>query len=96
VYVSPFGPTVTLSSAVYVGALPVGAALLGSATEIDPVLILRSAISWRRAEGRFLPGPGHSVSGYVVIGDRQRETERRRQAAAPPPSLAALWEEVEA
>jgi hypothetical protein len=95
-YVSPFGPTVSLTSAVYVGAIPAGAALLGSTTEIDPVLMLRSAIAWRRSEGRFLPGPGHSASGYVVTGDSHRETERRRREAAPPPSLAALWEEAQA
>jgi hypothetical protein len=96
VYISPFGSTLTLTSSVYVGALPVGAVLLGSSTELDPVLLVRSAIAWRRADGRFVPGPGHSASGYVVTGDSHREAARRHRQASPPPPLAALWEEVQA
>ena len=93
VYVSPFGPTLTVSSSVYVGAIPAGAVLLSSATELDPALLIRSAVAWRRMDGRFVPGPGHSASGYVVTGDRHREAARRRREASPPPALATLWEE---
>jgi hypothetical protein len=92
-YVSPFGPTLTVTSSVYLGVLPAGAALLGSNTELDPFRLIRSAISWRRMDGRFVPGPGHSASGYVVTGDQQREAARRRQDGPPPLELGALWEE---
>jgi hypothetical protein len=92
VYVSPFGPTITLTSSVYLAALPAGAVLVGSFTELDPARLIRSAIAWRRLEGRFTPGPGRSASGYVVIGDSQREASRRQQDSASELELAALWE----
>jgi hypothetical protein len=66
VYVSPFGPTVTLTSAIYLAALPAGAAFLANAGEFSLWLLIRSALAWRRREGRFLPGPGASAHGYVV------------------------------
>lgn len=93
VYLSPFGPTITLTSAVYVGALPAGAAMVGSFTELDPVRLVRSAIAWRRLQGRFSPGPGESASGYVVIADSQRAAARRRREELPELELASLWEE---
>jgi hypothetical protein len=93
VYVSPFGPTITLTSSVYLAALPSGAVLVGSFTELDPMRLIRSAIAWRRLEGRFAPGPGKSASGYVVIADSQSEATRRRQESVSELELGALWEE---
>jgi hypothetical protein len=68
-YVSPFGPTLTLTSAVYIAALPSAAALFSTLTEFDLVLTVRSALWWRRLEGQFVAGPGRSARGYTVLED---------------------------
>jgi hypothetical protein len=90
VYVSPFGPTPTLISAIYLGALPAGAAFLGNVTEISPWLIVRAAFAWRRREGRHLPGAGQSARGYVVTEQAVEDGGRR---AAVEADLASLWGE---
>jgi hypothetical protein len=59
---------------VYVGGLPVAAGFVASQTEFDLWAVVRSAVRWRRAEGRFLPGGG-LWSGYVVLLD---DDERQR------------------
>lgn len=91
-YISPFGPTITLTSAMYLAALPIGAALCASATDFDPWLTLRSALAWRRRDGRFVPGPGDSASGYVVA----HEAATTNGVAAPERlvelDLGSLWE----
>lgn len=92
VYVSPFGSTVTLITAVYFGALPAGAAFAGNITEVSPWLVLRSALDWRRREGRYVPGPGRSAHGYLVTNAAAHE-----RAHAPRPAeadLATLWGEA--
>lgn len=91
-YVSPFGTQLTLFTACYIGALPVGAIFLATVSDIDVVLVLRSAVSWRRAEGRFLAGPGPSTNGYVL---HPEATDPRRQQTGQELAeldLAALWE----
>lgn len=91
-YVSPFGPTITLTSAMYLAALPCGAAFLASATEIDPLLLIRSAIAWRRLRGHFGPGPGNSARGYLVRAEGRAERRRAtREEVGPLPAF--LWEE---
>jgi hypothetical protein len=59
---------------VYIGGLPVAAGFVASQTEFDLWAVLRSALRWRRAQGRFLPGGGPR-SGYVVLVD---DEERQR------------------
>jgi hypothetical protein len=93
VYISPFGTTITTISAVYLGAVPGGAALFASLTEFDPVLVVRSALAWRRLEGRFVPGPGDSASGYTVFEDRREREGREARRKAAEVDLASLWEE---
>lgn len=92
VYVSPFGATVTLTSAMYLAALPIGAALCASATDFDPWLTLRSALSWRRLDGRFLPGPGSRASGYVVAPDPGAAEDAARLQRPADIDLGSLWE----
>lgn len=88
-YMSPFGPTLTLTSAVYVAVLPAGAAVLGNATELNPALLLRSALAWRQREGRFMPGPGASAHGYVVGGESRGEGAH----TAADLDVGSLWGE---
>jgi len=90
---SPFGFQLTLITAIYIGAIPAGAAVFASFTEFDLWLLMRSAAAWRRMEGRFVPGPGDSAEGYVLVerSDDPEHTTKRRPTSEL--DLAALWEE---
>lgn len=88
----PFGTMVNMVTAVYIGGIPITAVLLGGFSDFDPILILRSAATWRRLDGAFLPGPGLPTDGYRVyeaasgahVADRGRLDEL---------DLAGLWGE---
>jgi hypothetical protein len=90
-YLSPFGTSVTLASAIYIAALPAAAALFSSLTEFDVVRLVRSAIAWRRRDDRFIPGPGGSARGYFVHADAaaQNGSVERTEVEF---DLATLWE----
>jgi hypothetical protein len=89
---SPFGTFLTLVSSIYLGSLPAGAAMLASVSEFDLWILVRSAIAWRRRDGRMPPGPGASPSGYVVRAEPDADaTNRSRQV--PDLDLASLWED---
>jgi hypothetical protein len=92
VYLSPFGATPTLVSAIYLGALPAGSALVGNVTSVSPWLIVRSAVDWRRRDGRFLPGAGAEAHGYVVVPDPSARRSARAVDAEDGGDLASLWE----
>lgn len=91
-YVSPFGPMLTLTTSIYLAAIPAGAALLANVTEFDPWLMLRSAVGWWRSDGRYVPGPGESTAGYVVTGADEDGLQARWLAAEL--DAAALWGET--
>jgi hypothetical protein len=89
-YLSPFGAYLTLLSAIYLGGIPAAAAFVASLSEFDLWLLVRCALVWHRAEGRFAPGAGELASGYVVLAE---------PAPAPAPhgalgeaELEGLWE----
>lgn len=88
-YLSPLGPTLTLVSAIYLGMLPTGAALLSNVTSVSPSTIVRSAFGWHRRDGRFMPGPGEDVQGYVVV---EPQAGARDRHAAGDADLTSLWE----
>jgi len=67
-WLSPIHGIGAAVTGVYVGGLPVAAGFVASQTEFDLWALVRSALRWRRAEGRFLPGGGPG-SGYVVLVD---------------------------
>jgi hypothetical protein len=92
-YLSPFGLYPTLFSAIYMGAIPAGATFLASVTEFDVWLLIRSAIRWRRREGRFVPGPGSEVRGYVLREDPEEQGFHAARRATADLDLASLWEE---
>lgn len=91
-YISPFGDLLTISSAIYIAALPIGAAVSASFTEFDPWLLLRAAITWRRLEGRFVPGPGESPIGYVLTADPYERPVHDAGEGLAELDLASLWE----
>jgi hypothetical protein len=92
-YVSPFGSSLTLVSAVYVGALPAGAAILASSTEFDLWLLLRSALGWRRADGRYARGPGDRAFGYALHETAEEIALQQRRQDAIELDLESLWKE---
>ena len=91
-YLSPFGTYLTLISAIYLGALPAGAALLASMSEFDLLLLVRAALAWRRRDGRMASGPGFSARGYVVRAERGDHLTDQHDRA-PELDLTTLWEE---
>ena len=68
-WLSPIHGIGAAVTGVYVGGLPVAAGFVASQTEFDLGAVVFSAVRWRRAEGRFLPGAGR-CDGYVVVSDR--------------------------
>jgi hypothetical protein len=91
-YLSPLGTYPTVVTAIYLGAVPAGAALLASASEIDVWLLIRSALRWRRLDGRFISGPG-TARGYVVREDAEQHARGRSRPPVRELDLASLWGE---
>jgi hypothetical protein len=89
-YLSPFGWSVTLFTAVYVAGLPGLAALIAGVSEFDAWLFIRSAWRWWRVPGRYRPGPGPRPTGYVIAPPARIAREQR--TAVKPIDLGALWE----
>lgn len=90
-YLSPFGAYITLVTSVYLGGLPAGAAFLASVSDFDLWLHLKALVRHRRMIGRYVPGPGAAVGGYVLTADR---SEILAAAAVSPDDdldLAELW-----
>lgn len=90
VYISPFGWSVTLFTAVYVAGLPGVAALVAGVSEFNAWLFIRSAWSWWRTPGRYRPGPGPRPAGYVITPAER--PARERESTVKPIDVEALWE----
>ncbi len=80
-WLSPLHGIAAAVTGVYIGGLPVAAAFVASQTEFDLWALASSALRWRRAQGRFVAGPG-SLAGYVVRGRRGTRVGRGRARAA--------------
>jgi hypothetical protein len=89
----PIGATLTAVTAVYLGALPAGAALMASSSEFNLMLLLASAVRWRRHRRRYVPGPGARLRGYELRVDHAEASHGPRRAPVPVLDTAALWEE---
>jgi hypothetical protein len=89
-YLSPFGMYLTAGSAVYLGAIPAGFALMSTFYEIDLWVVIRSAVGWARLDGVFAPGAGQPTPGYLVR-DVPADADRL-DGRGPALDLAALWE----
>jgi hypothetical protein len=93
-YLSPFSPYLTLCLAIYIACVPAGIVLLASTTEFDAWLYVCARLGECVSDGRYEPGPGVSITGYVIEADHTPaggllagELELR---AAPEPG--ALWD----
>src|SRR3954471_4016974 len=90
-YVSPFGGLGAAISGAYIAGVPVAAAFVASQTEFDLWGLLAAIARWRRRDGRYLPGAGAHVRGYLVTTDADADA-RDRQAL--PNDLDDLWEQT--
>jgi hypothetical protein len=82
----PFSGYVNLALGIYIGGLPAAAVFLASISEVDVWLIGRSALRFRRADGRYLPGGGHGARGYTI------RTPADPRGPVPAFDLGALWD----
>jgi hypothetical protein len=89
-YASPFGAYLTLVSSFYLGAIPASAAMLASFSEFDFWLLVRTAHAFRRADGRYLAGPGDSAVGYQLRSDAV--DARRDLDQTLDLDLSTLWD----
>ena len=87
-WMSPIRGIGAAVTGVYVGGLPVAAAFIASQTEFDLWSVLSSAVRWRRAGGRFVPGAG-DVAGYLVLVEDEQPGARERELAVLDTDL--LW-----
>lgn len=69
-WLSPIHGIGAAVTGVYVGGLPVAAGFVASQTEFDLGAVVLSALRWRRAEGRFVAGPG-PCTGYVMASEHE-------------------------
>jgi hypothetical protein len=90
-YVCPMHGLPAAISGAYLGGLPIAVVYVASQTEFDLWTLMIAAVRWRRTEGRFLPGPGGSPCGYVLIDDSPEQYPDGRQLERL--DAAALWGE---
>jgi len=91
-YVSPFGTSLTLFTACYIGGVPAAAIFLATISEVDMWLLVRAAVRWRREEGRYLAGPGRDTGGYVVRADERPHAAPGQATQLEALDLEALWD----
>ena len=94
-FVSPLHGMLGAMSGAYIAALPVIPVFVASQTEFDLAGLVTSALRWRRLEGRYVPGPGQSATGYVLSVERV-EIDLAGGVGGLELDLQALWEEPEA
>lgn len=92
--ISPFGPMVTLFTAIYIGGLPAMAVLMASTSDFDVLRMIRAYVRFQRRPGHFLPGPGSVERGYVINRPQEPEGAKARRNAQNEPLIGeALWGE---
>ena len=92
-FISPLHGMLGAMSGAYIAALPVIPVFVASQTEFDLAGLIASALRWRRLEGRYVPGPGQSATGYVL---RIERAGMDVAGGGLELDLRALWEEPEA
>jgi hypothetical protein len=88
-YLSPFGPYLTLFTAIYLACLPAGTVLLASSTEFDLWLYLRACVREAFTDGRFTAGAGELTDGYSITADSDQAVQRGVTSARP--ELGDVW-----
>jgi len=85
----PFGGLGAAISGAYLAGIPVAAAFVASQTEFDLWDLLAAIARWRRLDGRYEPGPGSAITGYLVSAG---PADAEASAADLPGDIEALWE----
>ena len=88
-WLSPIRGLGAAVTGVYVGGLPVVAGFVASQTEFDLWSLVRSAVRWRRAAARFVPGCG-DIAGYALLADDESRDGSLGDLGMPTAEL--LWE----
>jgi hypothetical protein len=90
-YISPFGPYLTLFIGIYIASIPMGAVLLASTTEFDLWLYLRARVHDRITDGQYVAGPGVTCIGYSIEPEDELVNFNRRSQTRPV-DLEAIWD----
>lgn len=88
-FLCPFDGMWAALSGTYLAALPVVPVFVASQTEFDLWGLLAAIARWRRLDGRYEPGPGSAITGYLVSA---RPADAEASAADLPGDIEALWE----
>ena len=88
-FLAPFGGIAAALSGTYIAALPVVPVFVASQSEFDLGRLVLGAIGWRRLAGRYLPGGGERLQGYLLLG----EATGQDPGGALELDLQALWQE---
>lgn len=90
-YISPFGSSITIATSVYVGGIPIVAAVLVSYAEVNVLKLVLDCARWRRSPARYMPGSGEPTPGYVITPDLQAAQQSAR-SQIPALDLEKLWD----
>jgi hypothetical protein len=89
-FLSPVHGMLGAMSGAYIAALPVIPVFVASQTEFDLCGLVVGVLRWRRLDGRYLPGPGDSASGYTLARDG---SEASGAHTGPLLDVQAFWED---
>jgi hypothetical protein len=93
IYLSPLPPTATIFISCLLPGLPLAASYGAMGLEFSLAQLARAAWRLWRAPRRWLPGPGASTVGYLVVPDSH---PAERSPARPDPArarrLEGLWD----
>ena len=89
-YLSPLPPYPTIITAVYIGGVPIGLAMLASFAELNIWRFARRGLVWMRSRGTYSAGPGDDIRGYRLTPD-PRVLKDATGARGSTIDLAGLW-----
>jgi hypothetical protein len=93
IYLSPLPPTATIFISCLLPGLPLAASYGAMGLEFSLAQLARAAWRFWRAPRRWLPGPGASTVGYLVMPEPDpAEQSPARPEPARAPRLEGLWD----
>jgi hypothetical protein len=93
IYLSPLPPTATIFISCLLPGLPLAASYGAMGLEFSLAQLARAAWRFWRSPRRWLPGPGGTSPGYLVVPDPDpAEQPPARRDPARPRQLEGLWD----
>jgi hypothetical protein len=86
-YLSPFGPDVTIFVSIFIGGLPLAVSYGAMGPDFSVAEQFRAAWRYWREPGRYLSGSGGASTGYVV---RRESSTEEGGVGSPPPTDSSL------